>query len=120
MSLPYNGKLIVPARELRKNATRQEQRLWHGFLRHHTLRFQRQKVIGSCIVDFYCHSAKLVIELDGSQHLEEAAKLYDEDRTEFLASNGLRVLRFANADVDRNFERVCLAIDEAVKAVEKV
>ena len=118
MSLPYLGKLIAPAKELRKNATKQEQRLWYEFLRNHRLRFQRQKVIGGVIVDFYCHAARLFIELDGSQHYEKAAKSYDEDRTEFLEANGLQVLRFPNTEVDQHFENVCCAIDEAVKHVQ--
>ena len=118
MSLPYLGKLIAPAKELRKNATRQEQHLWYDFLRNHRLRFQRQKVIGGVIVDFYCHAARLIIELDGSQHYEEAAKRYDEDRTKFLEANGLQVLRFPNAEVDQDFENVCRVIDEAVKHVQ--
>ena len=115
MSLPYNKKLIGRARELRNNATRQEQHLWYDFLSQYPLRFQRQKVIGQYIVDFFCHGARLVIELDGAQHYEEAAKRYDEERTNYLAASGLRVLRFANVDVDRNFEGVCLTIDEAVR-----
>ncbi len=114
MSLPYNGKLIERARDLRKNATPQEQRLWYNFLRSHSLRFQRQKVIGSYIVDFYCHAARLAIELDGFQHYEEEARLYDVERTNFLEANGLRVLRFSNIDVDRNFAKVCRAIDAAI------
>ena len=118
MSLPYLGKLIAPAKELRKNATKQEQRLWYDFLSKHRLRFQRQKVIGPYIADFYCHAAKLVIELDGSQHYEEAARLYDEERTKFLEAAGLQVLRFANTDVDQNFADVCLAIDETVKHIQ--
>ena len=119
MSLPYNGKLIARARELRDSPTPQEQRLWDFFLCMHALRFQRQKVIGSYIVDFYCHAAKLVIELDGSQHNEESAKLYDEERTRFLEAAGLRVIRFPNADVDRKFADVCLAIDEAAQSFRK-
>ena len=119
MSLPYNGKLIARAQELRCNPTPQEDRLWTRFLCNHALRFQRQKVIGSYIVDFYCHAAKLVIELDGSHHYEENAKLYDEERTRFLSAFGLRVIRFSNAEVDHNFSAVCLAIDEAAQSSGK-
>ena len=76
MSLPYKNKLIPCAKELRKNATRQENHLWYDFLRSYPVRFQRQKTIGSFIVDFYCHAAKLVIELDGS-HLLSCCKAGD-------------------------------------------
>ena len=76
MSLPYKNKLIPRAKELRKNATRQENHLWYDFLRSYPVRFQRQKTIGSFIVDFYCHAAKLVIELDGSQHYTDQGVAY--------------------------------------------
>ncbi len=68
MSLKYNGKLIPRAKDLRKNATRQENHLWYDFLRTFPVRFQRQKAIDGFIADFYCHKARLIIELDGSQH----------------------------------------------------
>ena len=115
MSLRYDGDLIENARALRKNATKQEKRLWYDFLSMYPVRFQRQKTIGSYIVDFYCHKAKLVIELDGSQHYEESAKRYDAIRTEYFETLGLQVLRFLNSDVDRHFEGVCGLIDKAVK-----
>ena len=66
--------------------------------------------MGNYIVDFYCHCAKLVIELDGSQHYEDDAKAYDQERTRFLGRQGLKVLRFANMDIDSRFESVCMAI----------
>ena len=72
MSLPYKNKLIPRAKELRKNATRQENHLWYDFLRSYPVRFSRQKVLGKYIADFYSADAKLVIELDGSQHYEDA------------------------------------------------
>ena len=115
MSLPYQKKLIPRATKLRKTATRQEKRLWYDFLSGHALRFQRQKVIGGYIVDFYCHAAKLVIELDGVQHSEAAAKLYDEERTRFLEASDLRVLRFSNTEIDEHFARVCRIIEETIK-----
>ncbi len=68
MSLEYNKKLIPRAKELRKNMTKQENHLWYDFLRIYPVRFQRQKTIDNYIADFYCHKAKLIIELDGSQH----------------------------------------------------
>ena len=116
MSLPYKNKLIPRAKELRKNATRQENHLWYDFLRSYPVRFQRQKTIGSFIVDFYCHAAKLVIELDGSQHYTDQGVAYDEERSRALSKFGLTILRFSNLDIDRNFNGVCEAIHEAVKA----
>ena len=107
MSLPYEHELIDRAKQLRKNAIKQENHLWYDFLKDYPMRFQRQKVIGNYIVDFYCHRAKLVIELDGSQHFEANLENYDGVRTGFLEAQGLKVIRIANSDVDRNFESVC-------------
>ena len=67
-------------------------------------------MIGNYIVDFYCASAKIVIELDGSQHFEEQGKRYDEKRDEYLKSLGLTVLRYSNYDVNTNFYGVCTDI----------
>ena len=78
MSLPYNHKLIPRAKELRKDATEQEKCLWYKYLSQYPIRFQRQKTIGRFIADFYCAKAKLVIELDGSQHFSNEGKAYDE------------------------------------------
>ena len=72
-------------------------------------------MIGNFIADFYCHQAKLVIELDGSQHYEEAGLAYDAERTAFLEGLGLRVLRIPNNEVNNNFRGVCEYIDAAVK-----
>ena len=115
MSLPYKGKLIPRAKELRKNATRQEKNLWYGFLNSYPVRFQRQKSIDSFVADFYCHEAKLVVELDGSQHYEEAGIARDKERSAILEKYGLKVIRFSNLEVDRNFQGVCTALDLAVK-----
>ena len=115
MSLEYNQKLIPRAKELRRNATRHEKRLWYDYLSTHPVRFQRQKAIGYYIVDFYCHKAKLVVELDGSQHYTDDGMAYDKERTAVLNSFGLHIIRFSNLDVDRNFDGVCLAIDEAIR-----
>ena len=115
MSLPYKGKLIPRAKELRKNATRQEKNLWYGFLNSYPVRFQRQKSIDSFVADFYCHEAKLVVELDGSQHYEEAGIARDKERSAILEKYGLKVIRFSNLEVDRNFQGVCTTIDLAVK-----
>ncbi|MEA4924226.1 MAG: endonuclease domain-containing protein [Syntrophomonadaceae bacterium] len=112
--LPRNKKLNPYSRSLRNNATKQENHLWYDFLRKHPLRFNRQRIIGEYIVDFYCPKANLVIELDGSQHYEEDAVEYDKRRTDYLKSLGLTVIRFTNADVDRNFDGVCQTIERAI------
>ena len=114
MSLPYNKELIPRARELRKNMTRQERRLWYDFLSQHEVRFQRQKVIDNYIVDFYYSKAGLIIELDGSQHYMENGVSSDEERTRKLENYNLRVLRFSNSDVDKNFEGVCAEIEKEI------
>ena len=115
MSLPYNGKLINTAKALRKNMTPQEKYLWYDFLKDYPVRFQRQKVIKSFIADFYCHEAKLIIEIDGSQHYTEQGLAYDEERTGLLKEFDLKVIRFSSYDVNTNFEGVCTEIDETVK-----
>lgn len=116
MSLLYKHNLIERAKELRRKATPQENHLWYDFLRSYPIRFQRQKTIGSFIADFYCHRAKLVIEIDGSQHYEPQGMAYDEERTAVLLEYGVEVIRFSNAEVNTQFQAVCEAIDQAVKA----
>ena len=101
---------------LRKNQTKEEGKLWHLFLKQYEVRFTRQKLIGNYIVDFYCHRARLVIEIDGSQHYEEENKVYDQERTKYLEKIGLKVLRFTNLEVNRNIRGVCLKIDNEVKS----
>jgi len=94
--------------------TEQERKLWYLFLKNYPVRFMRQKVIDQFIVDFYCASAKLVIELDGNQHFEEAAIAYDNERTAVLEGFGLSLLRFTNKEVDLNFKSVCEKIRDEV------
>ncbi len=115
MPLPYRHDLVDKAKELRKNMTKQERKLWYEFLRTYPLRFQRQKPIGNYIVDFYCAEAKLVIELDGSQHYTDDGPINDAERTAALEAHGVAVLRVPNNEVTSNFEGVCLYIDAAVK-----
>jgi very-short-patch-repair endonuclease len=115
MSLDYNKNLIPKAKELRKNMTKHEKRLWYNFLAKYPVRFQRQKTIDNYIVDFYCHKAHLVIEADGSQHYTEDGIINDEFRTKILIAYSLDVLRFSNFDIERNFEGVCIEIDKKVK-----
>ena len=115
MSLKYNGKLISFAKELRSSATPQEKHLWYDFLAKYPVRFQRQKTIDNFIADFYCYQAKLIIELDGSQHYTDEAQIYDNARSKILEKYGLQVLRFSNQEINDNFKNVCLKIDLIVK-----
>ena len=95
--------------------TKEERHLWYDFLKRYPVRFLRQKVIDNYIVDFYCHSARLIIELDGSQHYEEKGLLKDKIRTEIIEQRNLTVIRIPNNEVNRNFEGVCRYIDNAVE-----
>ena len=110
-----NEKLSTNAKNLRKNMTKEEARLWYQFLCRYPLRFRRQYIIGNYIADFYCHSAKLVVELDGSQHCDPKEIEYDRKRTTYLHSQGLEVLRFSNLDVMRHFKSVCETIDNVIR-----
>jgi len=112
-----NSKLISRARELRVNATKQENQLWYGFLRSYRPRFTRQRIVGSYILDFYCGKVKLVVELDGPQHFKEDSIEYDRIRTQFLVALGISVMRFTNTDVDWYFDEVCNAIDKKVNGL---
>ena len=103
------------AKKLRKNMTKQERHLWYDFLRNRPEKWYKQKIIGSYIVDFYCESFKVVIEIDGSQHYEEKAIEYDKNRSDFLKSMGNKVLRFTNTDVDIHFDSVCETIELTLK-----
>ena len=109
-----NEKLVSYSQELRKAMTKEENKLWYQFLRKYPIRFRRQYVIGNYIAGFYCHKAKLVVELDGSQHYDPRDKEKDKKRTEYLNSQGLTVLRFTNLDVLHRFRSVCEMIDRTV------
>ena len=103
------------ARTLRNQMTKEERHLWYDFLKPYPVRFLRQYIVDRYIVDFYCPSAKLVIEVDGSQHYESEGLVYDKIRTETLNQYGLTVLRFTNRQVNREVENVCLCIDLFLK-----
>ena len=115
MQSKHNSDLVPFAKELRKNMTKEERHLWYDFLRGYPVRFTRQKVLGKYIADFYCAQAKLVIELDGSQHYGESELIRDKVRTEFLAGYDIRVIRIPNNEINRNFRAVCEYIDREVK-----
>ena len=119
MSLEYNKNNIILAKNLRKNATKEENKLWYDFLSGYGVRFQRQKAIDDFIADFYCHKAKLIIEIDGSQHFSAEGKEKDEFRTEILEGYDLKVIRFTNLQIKENFEGVCDYIDKTVAAMMK-
>ena len=112
-----NPALRKLSQTLRKNMTRHERRLWYDCLSHYPVRFVRQHPLSDYIADFYCAKAKLVVELDGSQHYDPEKEAADAKRTVGLGSLGIHVLRFPNNAVDRNFEGVCDAIDLTVQAL---
>ena len=111
----YNKENIPLAKTLRKNMTPWERKLWYDFLKYYPVRFQRQKAIGNYIADFYCARAKLVIELDGSQHYTSQGLAYDRERTAVLSKYDLSVLRFTNYDIDHHFDVVCRRIDNEIQ-----
>jgi ATP-dependent helicase HrpA len=115
---PLPEILLTHARELRKNTTDAEQLLWN-LLRDRQVfdsKFRRQHPLGSYILDFYCHEAKLAVELDGGQHGEDAQLKHDEKRSAWLKEQGVTVLRFWNNDALTNTEGVLQRIYEALKA----
>ncbi len=115
MDRKHNKNNVPLARELRKNMTKEERHLWYDFLRAYPVKFSRQKVFGKYILDFYSAEAKLVIELDGTQHYENRGLEYDKERTAYLEQYGLKVLRIANNQINQQFESVCTYIDSVVK-----
>ncbi len=112
--IQYKHSNVVLAKNLRKNMTPWERKLWYEFLRDYPIRFQRQKPIGNYIVDFYCFKAKLIIELDGSQHYNKTETLKDIIRTEKLEGFDLTVIRIPNNEIDENFSDICDYIDSVV------
>ena len=111
MTIPKDNNQLEIARQLRREMTPQERKLWYLFLRTYPVKIYKQRIIGKFIVDFYCACAKLVIEVDGSQHYEPQGMAYDAERSAFLTSLGLEVLRFSNRDIERNFNSVSEQID---------
>ena len=119
MNEKHNQELTHIAQNLRKNMTKEERHLWYDFLKSLPVTIRRQKVIAQYIVDFYCASAKLVIEIDGSQHYEKENIEADIIRDKFLNSIGLVVRRYANNEINKDFESVCADIYHFIFPDEK-
>lgn len=111
----YNRSNIQWAKELRKNMTPWERKLWYDFLRDYPVRFQRQKAIDNYIIDFFCARANIALELDGGGHYEQEQAEKDKLRSKILESMGIAVIRICDTDVDWHFREVCEMIDRAVK-----
>ena len=107
MPYEYNENLTDNAKELRKNMTPEEKHLWYDFLKLLPVTVNRQKTVGSYIVDFYIHFAKLVIEIDGMQHGTPEHEKADERRDRTLEVQGITVLRYTNRDINQRFDEVC-------------
>ncbi len=95
--------------------TKEERHLWYDFLRGYPVRFMRQRPIDRYIADFYCAGAKLVVELDGSQHCEDEGRQADAARDQAFAALGITVLRIPNSEIQRNYPGVCERIDLEVQ-----
>ena len=104
--IPYNKKLVSNARTLRKNMTPEEKHLWYDFLKRLPFNVRRQHNIENYIVDFYIAEKKIVIEVDGRQHLLPEHKEADEQRDSDLSSWGITVLRYSNDNIRNNFNAV--------------
>lgn len=115
MQIPKDNAKLEAAKELRRKMTPHERKLWYLFLRNYPIKIYKQRIIGSFIVDFYCHRAKLVIEIDGSQHYEENEIAYDKERSAYLQSLGLKVVRYSNREITWNFKKVCEQLDILLK-----
>lgn len=116
MPMKKNSEALPMAKELRRNMTPHERKLWYLFLRNYPVKIYKQRIIDSYIVDFYCASAKLVIEIDGSQHYTEEGQVYDEKRSDCLKRYGLEVIRFSNREIDRQFDAVCEKIHMVIQS----
>lgn len=110
-----NNELLNIAKILRRNMTRQEKHLWYDFLQNYPIKIYKQRIIDNFIADFYCHQARLVIELDGSQHSTKEGQLRDAARNEILEKYGILIIRFSNQDIDKDFRRICDIIDQVIK-----
>ena len=96
--------------------TAEERHLWYDFLRSYPVKIKKQRPIGNYIVDFFCESAKLVIELDGSQHFEVEGLEADVKRAAYLEGLGLMVVRYSNREINQEFRAVCENLDRLIQA----
>ena len=110
-----NNRMLDRAKELRRNMTPQERKLWYLFLRDYPVKIYKQRIIDSFIVDFYCARAKLVIELDGSQHYTNQGVAYDRERSAMIAKYDLKVLRFTNEEIEHHFNEACELIHQTIQ-----
>jgi very-short-patch-repair endonuclease len=115
----YRRDLKTRGRSQRRDPTPAERKLWFEFLSAHFEKFTRQKPLGPYVADFYCARHRLVIELDGDSHFGDAGERHDQARTEMLATLGISVIRFTNAEVSQQFEAVCVRIEEALARSSK-
>ena len=112
--VPKNPAMTNRARELRREMTPQERHLWYDFLKDYPAKIYKQRVIESFIADFYCASALLVIEINGSQHFTPQGLAYDQDRSAIFQTYDIQVLRFTNHEVDTQFAAVCDMIHRTI------
>ena len=115
MTDEWHDPLLSRARELRRSMTPQERKLWYCFLKEYPVKIYKQKIIGPFIVEFYCHAAQLVIELDGPVHHNGAASARDDERTALLMSRGLKILHIENEEIDFRFQTACQLIHEEIQ-----
>ncbi len=115
MERKHNPKLVPYAKNLRKNMTKEEKHLWYDFLRNNPARFTRQKVFGKYILDFYSPKAKMVIEVDGTQHFETKGLQNDETRDDYLSSYGLKIIRIPNNYINNDFDAVCDFLNKEIE-----
>lgn len=114
--LPYNPALKEKARDLRKNSTAAENKLWREYLKNHKYKFTRQKPIDNFIVDFYCSKLGLIIEVDGTTHLDNKDIINDNKRTNILEEKyGLKIIRFWNDDILNGVHIVSEMIENEIK-----
>ena len=112
MNENHNPVLKPYSQKLRKEMTKEERHLWYDYLKTLPVTINRQKVVGKYILDFYCAKTKTAIEIDGSQHFEKEGIEKDVERDAYLKEQGIKVLRYSNYDINRNFEAVCIDIRE--------
>ena len=114
--MPVNKRAItMRSRQMRKEMTTAESKLWYGCLSKLPWKFRRQSPCGYYILDFYCIPLALAIEVDGNQHYSPDGLLYDQARTKFLQCHGISVLRFTNHQVLDHFDAVCAQIENVCK-----